>query len=69
MQLLNIELKDGFPVQIVVSMSVDEAARVARSAGSASPSTNEDAELYNCLAGELFNRYWDEGLAGYGDGS
>jgi hypothetical protein len=64
---------DSVPATVTVEMTVQEAAIVARLTGSLSPVAvtaglgdptwvNASAEVFNCLSGELFNRFWDGGV-------
>lgn len=65
---------DENPDMIVVEMSADEAAFLARLAGSLSPHDvinalgddprwfNASAEVYHALAGSVFNRFYDNGI-------
>lgn len=64
---------DGMPETITVEMSAREAAWVGRLTGRQSPDTvrellpgadfsAENANVYDCLSGEVFNRYYYDGL-------
>jgi hypothetical protein len=61
------------PKTIVVEMTVAEAAFIAKFTGKQNvhmanavmPDGHEQSsEIYDCLVGEFFNRYWDEGVDG-----
>lgn len=64
-----IELENGKPTKIVAELTVEQAAQIAKWTGSLSPATspspNETTAMYNALAGDLFNRFWDDGIDGY----
>lgn len=75
MKVRNIALDENEdPELVTVEMTLDEAAFIARVAGSLSPhavltALKDDirwykacAETYECLTGSVFNRYWDGGL-------
>lgn len=65
----------GRPKTVTVKMSLDEAAAIAKTFGTMSlngfrekfPTLPDDtnSEIYGCLVGELFNRFWDDGVDGY----
>lgn len=66
MELQGIELKDGEPHTVTVQMSVEEAAWIAVRAGAATDDRTDASEtVYDCLAGDLFNRFWPDGVDGY----
>lgn len=74
MEIRTIELEDGLPVRVTAEMSADEAALMAQLTGrNSSVTANEimrsggdaNGEIYGCLTGELFNRFWDDGVGGY----
>lgn len=66
MKINNIELEDGKPVRIHAGLSIEEAAQIARWTGRlTTEQTSQTREIYDSLAGELFNRYWDDGVDGY----
>jgi hypothetical protein len=62
------------PDLIVVEMTADEAAFIARLTGSLSPHDvitalgedprwfNASAEVFNALTGSVFNRFYDDGI-------
>ena len=71
MQIKTIDLNDGKPVRVTADLTVTEAAQIARWTGGLSPATGgteETGEIYECLTGELFNRFWDSGVDGYTQG-
>lgn len=69
--------KNGNPKKITVEMSLDEAAFIAKFVGKmnyeradevfqgAGSDKDLHGEIYNCLVGELFNRFYDSGVEGY----
>lgn len=68
MKIKSIELENSLPVRIVVELTVEEAAQIAKWTGSLSPvtgMTGETSELYGALTGSVFNRFWDDGVDGY----
>lgn len=75
MKIQSIRLDDEEnPDMVVVEMSSDEAAFIARLCGSLSPQDvinalgddprwfNASAEVYHALAGSVFNRFYDDGI-------
>lgn len=66
MELKKIELAsdeegDVYPSKITVDMDIKEAIWIASVAGKcrgASP----HSRIYDCLVGDLINRYWDDGV-------
>jgi hypothetical protein len=65
MKIRRIELDGSKPVGVIAELSIEEAAQIANWAGSTSRAGAEVAEIYNALAGDLFNRFWDAGIIGY----
>ena len=67
MELKNIRFKDIegaiYPSNIEVSMSIEEALWIAKIAGSQQGSSPHNG-IYDCLVGDVFNRYWDTGCEG-----
>jgi hypothetical protein len=66
-----IELEDGKPVKIVAEIGIGEAARMAQWTGSLAPATGGDDDtggIYEALTGDVFNRFWSNGVDGYADG-
>lgn len=68
--------KDGNPKKVVVEMTTDEAAFIAKMIGAMNYHKAEEViagagdndlhgEIYGCLVGELFNRYYSNGVEGY----
>jgi hypothetical protein len=56
------------PSSVVAEMTIEEAAQIAKWAGSLSPDTGmtgETSELYGSLVGSVFNRFWSDGVDGY----
>jgi hypothetical protein len=65
MKLNRVDFDDTpLPTTIHVTMTVDEAAAIARWGGSHQPNT-VPADLYRELVSSVFNRYWHDGLDGY----
>lgn len=72
MQIKTIEFDDAeVPQTITVTMSLGEAAFLARFAGDISPIDEAKqfgtdgyvhASIYDALVGGLFNRFWDDGV-------
>jgi hypothetical protein len=75
MKIQSIRLdEEENPDLIVMEMTADEAAFIARLAGSLSPRDvidaldedprwfNASAEIYHGLAGSVFNRFYDDGI-------
>ena len=50
------------PDQVTVTMGADEALWIAMVAGRVTPGQPATEEIYGCLAGDVFNRYWDDGV-------
>jgi len=61
MELKNITLAEGMPKSITVEMSIEEAVWIAIIAGK-QRGESPHSEIYGCLTGELFNRFWDDGV-------
>lgn len=55
--------RDELPETITVEMTRAEAILIVRHVGSLRPSTATSDEMYEALAGSLFNRFWDDGVA------
>ncbi len=60
MEIKNIQLENG-PSRITVEMSLEEAIWIAKVAGK-QRGVSPHNEIYACLVGEMFNRFWDSGL-------
>ncbi len=68
MIIRTIELENGKPTKIVAELTVEEVAQIAKWAGSLSPATggtDETSELYEAATGDLFNRFWEDGVDGF----
>jgi len=67
MELNNISFVEGkgeaLPSKITVTMTLDEAIWIAKIAGKQNGTSPHDG-IYHCLVGDVFNRYWDEGVKG-----
>ena len=66
-----IDLEESRPAHVWIRMSVAEAALVADLVGKESPASvsgkgHDPATLdvYEALAGEFFNRFWEDGVRG-----
>lgn len=73
MDTKSLTLSAGRPTMVTVEMTIDEAAVIAKVFGEFSLKTfeekfprmdNEHSEIYDCLVGEVFNRFWDDGVDG-----
>ncbi len=73
MNVKAIELEGGKPAKVTVEMGIREAMIIAYIQGKHSPNSlneiipgfsEESSEVYIGLTGELFNRFWDDGLEG-----
>lgn len=74
MRVRNITLdEDENPDRVLVEMTLDEAAMMLRLVGRLSPRMvlnalgdhrwyNASSDIYSCLAGSVFNRFWDGGV-------
>lgn len=72
MKVCRIELgEDEMPVKVVVELSTEEAAFIARAIGKHTETTGDAImpgggdlvlEVYNGLTGAFFNRFWDGGV-------
>lgn len=75
MDAKSIVLEGGKPAMVTVEMSISEAAAIAKVFGGLSPKSfsekvpaltnGEHSEVYGCLVGEVFNRFWDDGVDGF----
>lgn len=75
MQVNQINLEEGDPSNVVVSMTTREAALITKVLGRLSMTTakemglgdysSEHSETYACLTGDFFNRFWDDGVDGF----
>lgn len=74
MRIKAIEMDDdGNPATITVTMTAREAALIARMVGETNHAQRNKVqsdggvvggEVYDALAGDLFNRFYDSGVAG-----
>ena len=69
MTIDKIEFKQGeegaIPAQITVTMTLAEAVWIAKTAGSVSGVGHaESSDIYNALASDVMNRYWEDGIEG-----
>lgn len=63
----NVALREGEPVELTLTLSVEQAALIARWVGQFSPSTagtnhSHTSGLWDCLVGEFFNRFYEDGI-------
>ena len=78
MHTTNITLEKGLPTTLTVVMSVEEAAAISKTFGQMSPAgfaerfpsldRGTGGEIYSCLVGEVFNRFWEDGVDGFLNG-
>ena len=65
MQITNIKFIQGRegadPSAITVTMTIEEAIWIAEIAGK-QRGDSPHLGIYDCLVGDLFNRYWDGGV-------
>jgi hypothetical protein len=65
MKLENIRFSDGEngaePEKITVTMTLPEAIWMAKIAGKQRDESPHSG-IYDCLIGDVFNRYWDDGV-------
>lgn len=52
---------DVMPSTINVTMTIEEALWIAKVAGQ-QRGESPHSGIYDCLTGDVFNRYWDDGL-------
>lgn len=56
----------ALPVTVTVTMGIEEAAAIARVFGSmnghAITKLGVSSSIWSCLAGDVFNRYWEDGV-------
>lgn len=56
----------------IIKLSINDAAILTKWAGALSPARSPDysakSEIYNCLAGKFFNRYYDDGVKSFLNG-
>lgn len=74
MKLINITLNDDqLPAKAVAELTIDEMIWITRVTGRQNFQTAEElvpgfgaasSEVYHCLSGGLFNRFWECGLDG-----
>ena len=66
MQLDSIQFEHGAegpdPYEISVTLTITEALWIAKLAGQCRSCGGESQELYSCLSGDVFNRYFDDGV-------
>lgn len=68
MKIEKIEFTQGeegaVPNVITVSMTLAEAVWIAQKAGNERGGYPTTHDIYECLAGDVFNRYWEDGIEG-----
>ena len=65
MKIRNIALDDDeTPETITVDMTLAEAVWIATAAGVQVPSSKPTDDIYEALAGGVFNRFFEEGVEG-----
>lgn len=70
MKLKNIQLDDeGMPIQVTVDIPINEVFAIATIFGQLNGYAEEklniasnDSTIYDCLVGDLINRFWENGL-------
>lgn len=67
MQLDNLEFEQSddlgaTPATVSVTMTIKEALWIAKLAGKTRSGDEESHEIYNCLIGDVFNRYFEDGV-------
>lgn len=77
MKLNSIKMnkKGTAPKTVTVTMTIDEAGAIAEVFGGFSPvkfsqqfpnfDSDISGEIYDCLIGDVFNRFWDAGVNGW----
>ena len=73
MKITNISLEDGKPELITAQLTRDELIYIGLTIGKDAPNDANQrmpggsaicSEIYACITGELFNRYWEDGIDG-----
>jgi len=68
MKLQNItftQAEEGaIPKEITVTMTLAEAVWIAKAAGKQPCGNQPTKDIWDALIGDVFNRYWDEGIDG-----
>lgn len=54
--------EEQFPSTVTVEMGVREAALIAKLFGRMRHAESQGATAYECLVGDVFDRYWDDGV-------
>ena len=63
MKLNNIKFSKGEePEEITFTVNIEEALWIAKIAGKQRGSSPHN-EIYDCLAGSFFNKFWDSGIS------
>jgi hypothetical protein len=58
-----VDSEEGaMPSRIVVELTIEEALWIAKTAGS-QRGTSPHTTIYSVLVGDVFNRYWEDGVA------
>jgi hypothetical protein len=60
---MTFQQNDGIadPATVTVTMSIEEALWIAQVAGK-QRGGSPHRTIYDCLVGDLFNRYWEDGV-------
>ena len=74
MEVNQIKFEGGLPSEVSVTMSIAEAAAIAKVFGKMNGyahdklgvALHEGGGPYSVLVDSVFNRYWEEGLAAFG---
>lgn len=70
---MRFDRKTSNPCKVTIELTIHEAAYLAKLVGCLPTDKLEGVvagceeishEIYQCLTGDLFNRYWDEGING-----
>jgi hypothetical protein len=72
MNVQRIDFEHGQPTGVVVEMTIEEAAQIAKWSGNPKASqipTTEVSDVYRALTRMVFNPHWSDGLDGYLNGA
>lgn len=64
MKVNAIRFEGEFPHEIDVTMTLDEAILITDYVGKLLPITEASSDIWDVLVSMVFNRYWEDGLAG-----
>lgn len=75
LKALKMNKKGTAPKTVTITMTIDEAGSIAKVFGEFSPlkfgekfphiDPSISGEIYDCLTGDVFNRFWDDGVNGW----